>query len=329
MIISSAPGRAGIVGNPSDMYGGSVVSCTVPCRACCTIAAADRFTLEVNGEYEEINSIDDLRLSGNRFDIPKAVTSSLEINPAKCRFSMTITSDIPEQAGLAGSTAMVVAVVGCITEFLEMGLNRYEIAEMSRKIESEVMGILCGFQDQYMAAFGGLNYLDFREKEGLVQLQEEPYATVEPLTAFVPELPIILAHTGIKRNSGTVHRSIRERWEDGEEAVVQGYTRIAHLARLAKKALLSGRMDELAQLMNENHAIQRDLGGSGPVNEALIEAALANGAIGAKLAGAGRGGTIAALTLDPERTARALEEAGADRILPVEPTEGLVIERTD
>jgi len=328
MIISSAPGRAGIVGNPSDMYGGSVISCTVPHRASCRVTPAAGLAIEVDGERCEIRSRADFALRKDRLDAAKAVMSSFEVDPSKFRFSFTVTSDIPEQAGLAGSTAMVVALVGAVVQLLDLPLSPYEIAETARKIEAEVMGVVCGFQDQYMAVFGGLNYMDFRDKQDLKQTKDEPFATIEPLAAYVSEMPIILAHTGIKRESGRVHKSIRQRWEQGEPAVVQGYERIAELARLAKKSLLAGKWDELAELMNENHAIQRDLGGSGPVNEMLIKVALENGALGAKLAGAGHGGTIIVLTLDKDRTARALEDAGADRILRIQPVEGLTVERS-
>ena len=114
------------------------------------------------------------------------------------------------------------------------------------------------------------------------------------------ELPLVLAHTGVKHHSGTVHKSIRERWLEGEPAVVEGYLEIARLARAAKRALLARDWDALADLMNRNHAVQRDFGGSGESNERLIAAALAGGADGAKLAGAGGGGTILALTHDPD-----------------------------
>lgn len=141
-----------------------------------------------------------------------------------------------------------------------------------------------------MASFGGLNYMDFRGKERLAQDDDEPLATVEPLQYAVGEPPIVVAHTGITRNSGVVHRSIRERWSAGESAVVEGYLRIAQLARLGKKAILNCHWDTLGALMNENHEIQRTLGGSGPQNDHLIDVAMKNGALGAKLAGAGQRG---------------------------------------
>src|SRR5947199_2955023 len=176
-----------------------------------------------------------------------------------------------------------------------------------------------------MAAFGGLNRMDFRDKEPAAR-GEPVYASVEPLQSVVAELPLVLANTGVQRHSGSVHKGVRERWLEGEPAVVNGYQRIARLAREAKKAILVGDWDSLGAAMNENHAIQRDLGGSGDANEALIGAALRAGALGAKLAGAGKGGTIIALHPDPDHLARALERAGAARVLRPHPGEGLLVE---
>ncbi|MCX6374824.1 MAG: hypothetical protein NTU88_02075, partial [Armatimonadetes bacterium] len=82
------------------------------------------------------------------------------------------------------------------------------------------------------------------------------------------------------------------------------------------------RDEELGALMNENHAIQRDLGGSGESNEILIGAALANGAYGA-----GQGGTILALAENTDEMARVLLHAGAERVFRPRPSEGLIVER--
>jgi len=167
--------------------------------------------------------------------------------------------------------------------------------------------------------------MDFRGKEWMRQSQDEPYATVEPLAAEIDSLPMILAHTGVKRFSGGVHKSLRDRWLEGEQRVIDAYIEIAELCRQGKKALLRGDWEELGRLMNENHAIQRDLGGSGESNEILIQAAIANGAYGAKLAGAGGGGTIIAVAEDSARMAQALKDAGAESIIELDPGEGLVM----
>jgi galactokinase/mevalonate kinase-like predicted kinase len=188
------------------------------------------------------------------------------------------------------------------------------------------MGVVCGFQDHYMTVFGGLNYLDFRGKSSIEpQSTTSPFATVEPLQAYAGPIPVVLAHTGVKHHSGIVHKSMRDRWLEGDTKAVSGFNRIEQLARLGKKALLSSNWQVLGELMTENHTIVRDLGGSGEANELLIRVALENGAIAAKLAGAGAGGTIIALTLHPEATVKALVQAGADSILYPSSSPGLVV----
>ena len=146
----------------------------------------------------------------------------------------------------------------------------------------------------------------------------------------VEELPFILAHTGVKHHSGNYHRPIRERWLEGEKEVIQAYEEITELALKGKRTLLDGNWEELGRLMNENHLIQDSLNYAGNENNRLIKAALSGGALGAKLAGAGGGGTIIALTLDKERTRKALLEAGAEKILELDPgAKGIIVEEFD
>lgn len=327
MIRASAPGRAGIIGNPTDMYGGCVLSCSIAERAYCYLFPSDEPYIRVGNDILALGDEEDLALDGNRFDLAKAVLQAFEINPVMEKFALSIYTDIPEQAGLAGSTAMLTSIVGCVIEYLGLDLTRYELAERIRGIEADIMSITCGYQDHYMTVFGGLNFMDFTGKEHMRGPVHEPFATVEPLSDIITELPMLLAHTGVKRFSGSVHKSLRERWIDGEQKVIEGYRRIAELGRLGKKALITHDWQTLGELMNENHAIQRDLGGSSECNEHLIEAALAHGALGAKLAGAGHGGTIIVLTEEPETITQALLDIGADRILVPSPTHGLVVER--
>ena len=99
------------------------------------------------------------------------------------------------------------------------------------------------------------------------------------------------------------------------------------LGRLGKRALIDGDWEQLGRLMAENHGIVANLGGSGPANERLIRAANEAGAWGAKLAGAGGGGTVLVLTPDPEKLTAALLSAGAERVLYPAPEPGLSIAR--
>jgi len=328
MIEATAPGRCGIIGNPTDMYGGTVISCSTKERAQCILKESSRgIWIDVSGESTQITSTSDLSLTGDHLDVARAVLTAFKVVPGNTPpFSLTVTTDIPMQAGLAGSTAILTTITGCVAAHLGLTLNRYQTAELVRTIEDEVMGTVCGFQDHYMTVFGGLNSMDFRGKNSVErQNAASPYATIEPLQNYVSSLPIVLAHTGVKHHSGSVHRSLRDRWLDDDPEAIDGFQRIEQLARLGKKAILSSDWQHLAELMTENHAIVRNLGGSGESNELMIKAALEGGALAAKLAGAGGGGTILALTLDSDSTVRALNEAGAATILYPASSPGLTV----
>lgn len=326
MIIATAPGRCGIVGNPSDMYGGSVLSISTTQRARCEIKPSEELTIRSSDESAVISGPDDLVLRGDRLDIARAVLRWFDIDAARFRFSIQLSTDIPMQAGMAGSTALVVAAVGALARHLGMRLNPWAIAETARKIEFREMSVLCGLQDQHMAVFGGLNFMDFTGKEALEQRDDEPLATIEPLaphTSFTGRL--LLAHTGIRHHSGTVHKSPRQRWLEGDPQVIKTYCRLAELARRAKRAWIEEDWIAVGALMNENHYLVSELGGSGPENDHLIHAARSAGALGAKLAGAGGGGTIICLVDNADHVREALLEAGADSIMRPEPGPGLTV----
>lgn len=327
VIIASAPGRCGIVGNPSDMYGGSVISCTVRERATCRLETnTDGLRIVNEDEVADLYSADDLTLRGDKIDIARAALTWYQIDPAAANFSLTLSTEIPMRAGMAGSTALLAAIVGALDATLACGENPYALAETTRKIEARVMGIVCGLQDQHMAIFGGLNFMNYAGKEMLQQRDEEPLATIEPLQSLFPTVPLLLAHTGIQHHSGTVHKSPRERWLAGEPLVRRNYAQLAELAIRGKRALIEKDWALLGSLMNENHALVSELGGSGPANDHLIEVARKAGAWGAKLAGAGGGGTIIVLTDEPDRIGTALMDEGADSLLYPVPQPGLHVQ---
>jgi galactokinase/mevalonate kinase-like predicted kinase len=317
----SAPGRCGIIGNPTDMYGGAVISCSVPYRARVTIAPCDALIVETGGRSLQVRSEDDLQLCGDYFDVARAVLDYLHDKELCCRISYS--SDIPISSGVSSSTALTVAILYGLQRFQGLDYGPYRVAELARYTELNHFRIICGYQDAYMCTFGGLNYMDFRGKQFYRPAAEELYATIEPLERFIPELPFVLAHTGVQHSSDAVHKPLRERWLEGDRVVREAYEQITRLAQEGKKALLNADWERLGWLMNENHAIQRDLGGSGEANERLIAAALAHGALGAKLAGAGGGGTIIALHPEPERLAADLRAAGADMVFRPRPERGV------
>ncbi|MFO7742659.1 MAG: galactokinase family protein, partial [Anaerolineae bacterium] len=231
-IVCSAPGRSGVIGNPTDMYGGSVISCSVGLRAYARVEPACELVLETNGEECRIRDREDLRPQGDLFDVVRAILDYMHLPPLTCR--LRYESEIPMQSGLSGSTALVVAILQALLACQGRSIGRYRLAERARYIELNYLKVVCGYQDAYMCTFGGLNYMDFRGKQFYRSEEAELFATIEPLDGYVPELPFVLGYTGVQHSSGEVHRPIRERWLEGEREVVDAYERITEIARLGK-----------------------------------------------------------------------------------------------
>jgi galactokinase/mevalonate kinase-like predicted kinase len=294
----SAPGRAGIIGNPSDMYGGCVISCSTPARNRCTIE-----------ESNEWNLPEDTRL----WD---AATKRL---PLPGRYKVTWVTDVPRSSGLSGSTALLSATMACIKTMLgeELPDDMRIFAELVRDVELREAGIVCGYQDAYMCVLGGLSYLDFAGKH---PIDSGPLGTLLPA-----ELPgnYLLVTTGVERLSGSVHGPIRERWLNGDEMVKEHIKELANLARAAKIGMT---MDVLAEAMTRNFQIIQELGGSGADIDRLVQTCLDNGALSAKLAGAGMGGTVIALCDDPQELQQRLTKIGYTKFLQPTPTIGLLRE---
>jgi galactokinase/mevalonate kinase-like predicted kinase len=328
MIKVTAAGRAGIIGNPTDGYGGAMIACSIKNKAIATIEECDELVIKNSFGEVVLRWENDFENKGDYFDIVRSVLRHLKAYDLKAK--ITTYSNIPVQAGLAGSTAILASVLSAVLAYMGRKANRYQLAEINRDIELNYMKCQCGYQDAYMTTFGGLNYLDFRGKEYYKEWHMEQYATVENLSQYVDELPFVIAHTGIKHHSGSFHKPLRERWLEGDPAVVNGYEAITEIAREGKKALINKDWKELAYLMNKNHEIQDSLADSGQQNRYMIKVAKENGALAAKLAGAGGGGTIIALTFEPERVKKALVAAGAEEFVELDPLyTGVTIEHAD
>jgi galactokinase/mevalonate kinase-like predicted kinase len=230
-------------------------------------------------------------------------------------------TDIPRSRGLSGSTALLAATVGALRQARdEPPIDKSALAELVRDIERNEAGIMCGYQDAYMIVYGGLLCMDFAGKH---PIEPGPQATLTPLTG---DLPFLLISTDVERLSGAVHGPMSERWLRGEPAVVEGMSEVAALGREGGNALTKADWNTLAKAMNRNHEIIASLGGSGEAIDALIKACLEHGAKAAKLAGAGMGGTVIALTENSEELKARLLVEGYRTFMQPEITAGLAVE---
>ncbi len=317
MIRAISSGRAGIIGNPTDGYGGTMIACSTKNKAVVTIEEHEELVIENSFGKKTLRWKNDFENQGDYFDIVRSVLRYFKLFDLKAR--ITTNSNIPVQAGLAGSTAVLSSVLSAVASFVGYDFHRYHLAEVNRIIELNYLKCHCGYQDAYMTTFGGLNYLDFRGKEYYKELDKEQYATVERLSDYVEELPFVVVHTGIKHHSGNFHKPLRERWSEGDPDVVGAYNEIMNIAREGKKALMNRNWEQLGYLMNYNHRLQDSLCDSGEQNLYMIKVAMDSGALAAKLAGAGGGGTIIVLTHEQERVMKALKDVGAEEFVSLDP----------
>ena len=138
------------------MYGGAVLSCSVGMRARVTVAPAPGLALETEGQERRIAGRDDLRLQGDCFDVARAALDELQLPALECR--VRYGSEIPLRSGMAGSTALVVALLRALS--LWMGkdwANPYQLAERARHVEhrlyhpSDVLPlVVCGDDHQLL-----------------------------------------------------------------------------------------------------------------------------------------------------------------------------------
>ncbi len=230
-------------------------------------------------------------------------------------FQLSIWTEVPRQSGLGGSSLIVLLALAALRTFYQLDArkhNDYILAELTQRVESIELGITCGFADRYVPLFGGLGYLDFRGKLFQKKLDDEPYVTYERLDSWADQLSLVAISTGLVRVSGDVHSPMRTRYLDQHAAWLESPEKVPPMieymngvweaAWRGKIALLQGDMRAFGRCMNDNHQLVNEMmaycgfeGGAGWANNLFIQTALENGALGAKLTGAGQGGSVFAL----------------------------------
>ena len=196
---------------------------------------------------------------------------------------ITSTADIQGKgSGLGSSGSFTVCLINLILEFKKIKMNKEKIAELAWIIENEKCRKHCGKQDQYQAAYGGLNQIYFLES-GAVKVNKINIDNIR-LKKFKDNL--ILFDTGIRRNSANILSRMKGKLID--------FSKMYDLLKNFKYELLKGDIDNCGRILAESWQIKKKF--TYNISNSLIEKsydiAIKNGAIGGKLLGAGSGGFL-------------------------------------
>ncbi len=300
LIRKRAYARAGLVGNPSDGYHGKTISIIVR-NFSAEVVLYEWDTVEIvlaeddRARFSNVTDLArDVRLHGYYGGI-RLIKATIKRFVEYCQvrglalhgrnFSVRYQTNIPRQVGLAGSSAIIVATLRCLMEFYGIEIPLEAQPTFVLQVETGELGISAGLQDRVIQVYEGAVYMDFdRSCERMVDgFPCYRYERLDP--ACLP--PLYLAyHDALSEPTEVFHNNIRERYNQGDPAVVEAMRHFARLAACAREALMAGDSERVAALMNENFDTRRRIYQLPDWQVAMVDAARECGA-SAKFAGSG------------------------------------------
>ncbi|MFI5370086.1 MAG: GHMP kinase [Candidatus Eisenbacteria bacterium] len=310
-----APLRLSFCGGGTDVspypeeHGGMVLSATINQYAYASLRPRRDSKLSIASlDYDVVAKYDHprrVRFDGN-LDLIKAVVRGFRVSRGA---DLWAHSDAPPGSGLGSSSTLCVAVIGVMAEWTKRALSGYELAELAYRIERRDLGLAGGRQDQYAAAFGGFNFIEFGRDTTVVNPLRIRADVLQEL-----EYRLLLCYMGQTRQSANIIERQTASYRRGRKATVDALDRLKRETLEMKKALLLGDIDGMGELLHqawENKKRLDDGISTGRVDK-LYRIARSEGAIGGKMPGAGGGGYFLLLTRfdRKHRVAAALEKHG-------------------
>ena len=307
---SRAPLRLGLGGGGtdvspySDTFGGYVLNATIDLHAYCTLEPLDNGRIEIDAvdlnERFESTAASELALDGplrlHKGIYNRIVRQFCDGKPPALR--LTTHADVVAGSGLGTSSTMVVAIVQAFNEWLNLGLGEYDVAHLAYEIERGDVGLSGGKQDQYAAAFGGFNFMEFGDSDRVI---------VNPLRVkdwIVSELEVslVLFHTGQSRESARIIDEQVAHAKQKDSVSMEALHQLKKDAVRMKEFLLTGDLRGFATVLGRSWESKKQLATSisNPAIDRVFETALAAGAHAGKVSGAGGGGVVMFM-VDPSR----------------------------
>ena len=322
-IRARVPLRLGLAGGGTDLspycdqFGGAVLNTTVDRYAYAFIEPSEDGLLHFCApdlEQEERFPLDIDALAGARLILHAGVTRRMITQFAAGRLpAVRITSfvDAPPGSGLGSSSALVVALVEAFRSLLAIPLGRYDVAHVAFEVERLELKLAGGKQDQYAGTFGGVNFLEFLAHDRvIVNPLRVPPAVLNELQASM-----LVCFTGVSRRSEAIIEDQQRRMQTPGDVALESLHRLKQDAIEMKDALLRGEIARMADILNRSwRAKQQTAAGiSTGLIAQLFDTAMAHGAMGGKVSGAGGGGFMMFIVPPARRVPilRALRDAGA------------------
>ncbi len=201
------------------------------------------------------------------------------LGPRVRELEFQIDSDIPGGCGLGSSAALSVGLIRAVLDFLGESRSSEQIAGMALELEKIFHGNPSGVDHTVIA------------QEGLIWFQRGHAEKIIPKRPLNFEISMASPHAGTR----AAVQAVRHRYDQNPSGTMQIFEAISQLTFDMRRAIEQGDLPEIGRLMTENHALLKKLGVSTDELDALCAQAIQNGALGAKLTGAGGGGCVIAL----------------------------------
>jgi D-glycero-alpha-D-manno-heptose-7-phosphate kinase len=311
VIISRTPLRISIGGGGTDLpsyyeqFTGFVISAAI--NRYIYISINRTFTTDYFLKYSALERVDDIGAIKHPI-----IREALNLHQPGPGLEVVSLADIPAGTGLGSSGTFTVGLLRALYAFKREHVITHALAEEACRIELDLLRQPVGKQDQFVAAFGGINCFEF-QPDGAVRVS--PLA-ISNQTLHDLEEHLLMFFTGYSHEAGAMLSDQKTRSERGDRAMIENLHQIKQLGFQIREALERGDTRSYGNLMHEHWRMKKERS-KGMSNERIdhwYDVAMANGALGGKLVGAGAGGFLLFYAEDGGALRRAMSEEGLTEV---------------